>query len=127
MKKLMGITAVLGVAMLAFAAFAPAASAQTPPPGDAAGNAFVAGRGVLVAHGAGVAAVKGAMDLHATAAEGGGGRRRIVCRAPPRKLSPAVDRCLDHHPDRHPGRFQRFGLLQPGVPQTYRAIPAGLP
>ncbi len=70
MKKLMGITAILGMATLAFAAFAPVASAQTPPPGDAAGNAFVAGRGVLTAHGTGLAAVKGTMDLHATAAEG---------------------------------------------------------
>ena len=69
MKKLMGMTAILGAAMVAFAAFAPSASAQTPP-GDAAGQAFVAGRGVLTAHGSGVAAVKGAMDLHATAAEG---------------------------------------------------------
>ena len=69
MKKLMGLTAILGAAMVAFAAFAPAASAQTPS-GDASGNAFVAGRGFLTAHGTGVAAVKGAMDLHATAAEG---------------------------------------------------------
>ena len=67
MKKLLGITTIMGAAMVAFAAFAPAASAATPPP--AVPNAFVAGRGVLTAHGTGVAAVRGAMDLHASAAE----------------------------------------------------------
>ena len=66
--KLLSMTAVLGAAMCAFAAFGAATSAATPPP--ASPNAFVAGRGVLTAHGTGVVAVKGALDLHASAAGG---------------------------------------------------------
>ncbi len=67
LKRLSIAAAVLGAVAVAFAAFAPAASAETPPPAPAA---VIAGRGLLTAHGAGVAAVKGRMDYHATAAEG---------------------------------------------------------
>ncbi len=66
MFKRFSIAAALFVATAAvFSAFAPGAAAETPPQPDA----FVAGRGVLVAHGTGVAAVKGRMDYRATAGE----------------------------------------------------------
>jgi len=68
MKKIITITGILGAAMFAFAVFAPSASAATPPAG-AAPQVFVAGRGVLTADGTGVIAVKGTMDLNASAAE----------------------------------------------------------
>jgi hypothetical protein len=65
-KRLSIAVTILGAATVAFAAFAPAASAATPSRPDA----VIAGRGLLTAHGAGVAAVKGLMDYHATADEG---------------------------------------------------------
>ena len=70
LKRASIAAAFLGAAAVAFSAFAPAASAATPPPSTVAPSAVVAGRGLLTAHGTGVVAVKGLMDLHATAAEG---------------------------------------------------------
>ena len=70
LKRAFVAAAFLGAAASAFTAFAPAASAATPPPAGAAPSAFVAGRNVLTAHGSGIVAVKGAMDLNASAAEG---------------------------------------------------------
>jgi len=58
---------IIGAAAVAFAAFAPAASAATPPPST---DTVIAGRGLLTAQGTGVVAVKGLMDYEATAAEG---------------------------------------------------------
>ena len=65
LKKLGMLAAVTAIAGVAFAAFAPAANAAPPRP-----DVVLAGRGVLDAHGTGVAAVKGLIDYHATADEG---------------------------------------------------------
>jgi len=66
-KRLSIAATIIGATAVAFAAFAPAASAATPPP---APEAVIAGRGLLTAQGTGVVAVKGRMDYHATADEG---------------------------------------------------------
>lgn len=66
LKRLPIAAALFVVAAAVLSAFAPGAAAETPPQTDA----VVAGRGVLVAHGTGVAAVKGRMDYRATAGEG---------------------------------------------------------
>lgn len=65
-KRLAILAAVVATAGMAFAGFAPAADAATPPRPDV----VLAGRRVLDAHGTGVAAVKGLIDYRATAAEG---------------------------------------------------------
>lgn len=65
LKKFSIAAAVIGFAALAFSAFAPAASADTPAP-----SVVLAGRGTLQAQGTGVAAVRGLMDYHAVADRG---------------------------------------------------------
>ena len=66
MKKLAVLAAIISLAGLAFAGAASTADAATPP----RPSVVLAGRGVLDAHGTGVAAVKGLIDYHASAAEG---------------------------------------------------------
>ena len=65
-KKIGIAAAVLAVAGMAFSALAPSASAAEPTPPARIPNIILHGAGVLDAHGTGVAAVKGLMDLHAT-------------------------------------------------------------
>jgi hypothetical protein len=68
-KKLVLTAAVGGLALIAFSAFSPAATfAADPPP--AVPSVVLRGAGVLDAQGNGIAAVKGAMDLHVSASEG---------------------------------------------------------
>jgi len=67
LKKLAVLTGAIALATFAFTAFAPSASAAEPGPVD---NTVLRGRGVLDAHGDGLVAVKGRLDLYARA-EGG--------------------------------------------------------
>ena len=70
MFKKLGIgIAIVGVAAVALTALSATATyAADPPP--AVPNVVLRGTGVLDAHGTGVAAVKGTMDLHVSAGEG---------------------------------------------------------
>jgi hypothetical protein len=65
LKKLSLATAIIATVTLAFAAVAPPASAQTPATGT-----VLAGRGVLDAHGTGLIAVRGNLDMAVSADEG---------------------------------------------------------
>ncbi|MBI5288345.1 MAG: hypothetical protein HY873_05180 [Chloroflexi bacterium] len=66
MFKKLGIVAALALAAgIAFAAIAPAASAE-----EGRGDVVLRGRGVLDAHGTGVAAVKGRVDMQVNANRG---------------------------------------------------------
>ncbi len=67
-KKLGLLGGTGGVVALAASAFAPATYAADPPP--EVPSVILRGAGVLDAQGNGVAAVKGAMDLHVSASEG---------------------------------------------------------
>lgn len=64
-KKITVAIALLGLAAIAFSAFAPGASAAPLPP-----NLFLRGAGTLSAQGTGVAAVRGLVDYRATGAAG---------------------------------------------------------
>ncbi|MBI2724503.1 MAG: hypothetical protein HYX50_05520 [Chloroflexi bacterium] len=59
-----------GVIVMAWAAWAPAASAAGPTPTPTAGRVLVRGTGVLDAQGDGLAAVRGKMALRVSASEG---------------------------------------------------------
>ena len=59
-KKLSILAGIVAIAGMAFAAFAPSASAEEP-------QRLLVGRGVLDAHGSGLVAVKGKMDYYARA------------------------------------------------------------
>jgi hypothetical protein len=71
LKKLSIAATVFGIAAVAFAALAPAASAAEPTPTPAARpRTVLRGSGVLDAQGSGIAAVKGTMDLSVSASRG---------------------------------------------------------
>jgi hypothetical protein len=68
-KKVAIISTIAGIAALAFSAFAPAATYAAGPTPEVP-SVILRGAGVLDAQGNGIAAVKGAMDLHVSASEG---------------------------------------------------------
>jgi hypothetical protein len=70
LNKLGILTALAGIVALAASAFAPAATYAADPPPPPVPSVILHGAGVLDAQGDGLAAVRGAMDLHVSASEG---------------------------------------------------------